>query len=278
MSRPHARASDFTWAIAEALENVSFIRERRKYYRQFRPAKRRGANSFLFDALSRDGVVIVPDFLPRENVRKMLAAVPPLSSFRESPEGDRALFLPDADRIPELNPFFANATVATLASTYISADAVALRRTIGVKNVPGPIPTFEMFHHIDTWRHRLKAWLYLDDVGPDQAPMAYLRGSHKARNWRLPVEKVVARRYRTTPDGYATDDSLYIGCVWPHEAQVLKQRYGFDEIMCTGAAGTLVMFDGRGLHRATPLVSGRRVVLLSYWVHAPDYAESRRDT
>jgi|GEM_PF-1809641 len=278
MSLPHARGSGFTSAIADALETVSFIRERRRYYRQFRPAKRHSANSFLFDALSRDGVVILPDFLPRENVREMLAAVPPLTLFRESPEGDRALFLPDADRIPELDPFFANATVAALASAYISPDAVALRRTIGIKYVPGAIPTFEMFHHIDTWQHRLKAWLYLDDVGPEQAPMAYLRGSHKPSNWRLAVEKVVARRYHTTPDGYATDDSLYIGCVWPHEAQLLRQRYGFDEIMCAGAAGTLVMFDSRGLHRATPLVSGRRIVLLSYWVHAPDYAGSRRDT
>src|SRR5436305_11829986 len=140
MSLPHARASGFTSAIADALETASFIRERRRYYRQFRPAKRHGANSFLFDALSRDGVVILPDFLPREKVREMLAAVPPLTLFRESPEGDRALFLTDADRIPELNPFFANATVAALANAYISPDAVALRRTIGIKNVPGAIP------------------------------------------------------------------------------------------------------------------------------------------
>lgn len=257
-------------ALAYVHDAVRFIRLRRQYYRWLRPDRSLSESGELFDTLTREGIVIIPDFFDCEQVRAMLAAVPALESFQKSPEGDRAYLYPNAERIAAFKPFFESTLVTSLVRAYISPKAMAVRRTIGIKIVPGPIATFEMFYHMDTWKQRLKAWCYLEDVGPDQAPMVYLRRSHQPGIWRLSTEVEIALRYRTTPAGFATEDSFYRGCFWPHHVDALKKRYGFSDVLCTGSAGTLVVFDGRGLHRATPLHNGRRVVLLSYWMHRED--------
>lgn len=131
------------------------------------------------ETLRRDGIVVIPDFLSGQTIKRMRAAIPPQEQFDESPEGDRALLYSDADRIPELSPFFDSDVVRGLARSYISGRAVAHRRTIGLKVVTGDFMTFEFFYHMDTWRARMKAFLYLEDVGPSSAPMTYLRGSHQ---------------------------------------------------------------------------------------------------
>ena len=53
---------------------------------------------------------------------------------------------------------------------------VPLRRTVGLKIVKGDFPTFERNYRMDTWKQRMKAFLYLVDVGPDEAPLQYLQG------------------------------------------------------------------------------------------------------
>lgn len=133
--------------------------------------------------------------------------------------------------------------------------------------VHGDFTTFEQHFHMDTWRQRIKAFLYLEDVGPEQAPMTYLRGSHQGR-WRLWAEAQIARDYVVDERGFGGNtDIWYLGCFWPHEVAQLKTDYGYQEVSCTGKAATLMVFDGRGLHQATPLISGRRLILTSYWIH-----------
>lgn len=67
--------------------------------------------------------------------------------------------------------------------------------------------------------------------------------------------------------GFGGDtDIWYLGCFWPDEVAQLRNDFGYSDVSCAGRAGTLVVFDGRGLHRATALQSGRRLVLTSYWI------------
>lgn len=219
-------------------------------------------------ALRRDGVVLIPDLLPPETVAAMRDAVPPQDAFTESPEGDRAFMLPDAHRIPRLRPFFEHPLIGDIARSYLSRDAVSLRRTVGLKTVVGDFPSFELNFHMDTWKPRLKVFLFLDDVTPLTAPMVYLKGSHQGL-WRLWTEERIARLYRTGDHGFATRDRdfWYLGSFWLHEVRQLRNDHGFTELECTGPAGTALVFDGRGLHHATPLRAGRRLILTNYLVH-----------
>jgi len=220
------------------------------------------------EALRRDGVVLVPGLLSDDAVASMRSAVPPLQTFVESPEGDRALMYRDAHLIDRFRPFFEHELIADIARAYLSAEAVSLRRTIGLKTAIGEFPSFEQNYHMDTWKPRMKVFLFLEDVTSLTAPMMYLRGSHRGL-WRLWTEEHIARMYRTGDDGYATQDRdfWYLGSFWPHEVRQLRNDHGLSELECSGSAGTALIFDGRGLHRATPLRAGRRLILTNYFIH-----------
>jgi hypothetical protein len=222
------------------------------------------------NAIRRDGMVVVPNFLDAGTIEAMCHAVPDEADFVVSEEGDRALFYHDAGKIDAFDPFFKHRIIEETAQAYISANAIPLREEVCLKTVHGDVLAFEQFPHIDTWKMRIKAFLFLEDVGQDNGPMIYYKGSHRGL-WRLPMEARVASWYRTDPEGFAVPEDYYLGCFWPHEVQRLVDAYGYRETICTGPAGTLLMFNGRGLHRATPLQSGRRLILASYWIHRGDH-------
>ena len=250
---------------------VRFLPDRTRYFRKLETASADPALVPYLDTLKRDGVAVVPDFLPVDVIAEMRAAVPDLADFEESPEGDRAFMYREADRLAAMRPFFHNAFVSGIARSYISRDAIPLRQTIGLKTVLGLVPTFEMNYHMDTWKHRLKAFLYLEDVGPDNAPTVYLKGSHRGR-WRYSTEARHFRHFRTDDRGFAGgEDVFYLGSFWPHEVAQLKRDYGYEDLVCTAKAGSLLLFDGRGLHRATPLRADRRLILISYWIHPGEH-------
>ena len=73
--------------------------------------------------------------------------------------------------------------------------------------------------------------------------------------------------YKTNECGYAiSHDIAFVGCYWPYEVNELKDAYGLEDVACTGTAGTLVLFDARGIHRATELHSAYRKLLIRYWI------------
>lgn len=224
--------------------------------------------SAYVEALRREGVVLIPDLLPPSVVSAMRSAVPPLDDFTQSPEGDRAYMYPDAHQIPEMGAFFDHQLIAEISRSYLSKEATPLRRTIGLKVEVGHIQSFEINYHMDTWKQRLKVFLFLEDVTADTAPMVYLRGSHRGL-WRLWTEARIHRWYRTDERGFAAggDDFYFLGSFWPHEVRQLKNDFGFTDLQCVGKAGTALVFDGRGLHHATPLKQGRRLILTNYFIH-----------
>lgn len=221
-------------------------------------------------ALRRDGMVIVRNFLDADTIAAMRQAVPSESAFTVAAEGDPSLVYRDAGGIGALGPFFEHPILRETARAMISTEAIQLRKEIFLKIVHGDIFCFDQFPHIDTWKLRLRAFLYLEDVTDENGPTIYYKGSHRGM-WRLPMEARITNWYRTDLDGFAVPEDYYLGCFWPHEVQRLVQAHGYDETICTGRAGTLLMFNGRGLHRATPLRSGQRLTLSSYWIHRGDH-------
>lgn len=221
-------------------------------------------------ALRRDGMVIIPEFFDADTVASLRQAVPEEADFEESKEGERSFFYRQAGDVAALSPFFEHPTLKQTACAFISAEAVQLRREVCLKVVQGDILSFEQFPHMDTWKLRMKAFLYLEDVTAENGPTVYYKGSHRGL-WRLPMEARVAGWYRTGPQGFSVPDDLYLGCFWPHEVQRLAEAHGYLKTVCTGKAGTLLIFNGRGLHHATPLNSGRRLTLSSYWIHRGEH-------
>ena len=253
--------------IGAAASLVRFSAKKYVYQRKLHPLRPPTDLAEWHERLDRDGAVLIPNFIDRSRLRELTDSVPKPSDFTVSPEGDKALMYLDAHRIPSLRLFFEDPRLRALAQAHISNRAIPLRQTIGLKVARGYIPTFEVNYHIDSWKHRLKAFLYLHDVTESEAPTVYLRGSHKGW-WRMWTEARIDRFYTVSPNGYGADaERFFLGSYWPHEVAQLRNDYGFSDLVCTGAAGSLLLFDGRGLHRATPLTGDRRLILNSYWIH-----------
>lgn len=273
MTRLAPRLTAVSEQCVPLLYSLGLLKRKNSYRSRLRKARFATPDAGIthyVTALKRDGVVVIPDFLDHDMITTMLAAVPDRAEFKESPDGERSYSFWEADRIPELAPFFASDVIRDVARSHISRSATCLRSTIGLKIQPGNLPSFESFFHVDCWKHRVKAFLYLEDVGDDDGPLSYISGSHRGL-WRLPVESRLSRFLTVNASGFSTTPSRYLGCFWPHEIDLLKKSYGYAEITCTGKAGTLILFDARGLHRGEELRSQRRLILTSYWIHPGDH-------
>jgi hypothetical protein len=97
---------------------------------------------------------------------------------------------------------------------------------------PGPTTLvdrrgFAGWHH-DARGQKLNAILLMSDVGTDGSATVVIRGSH-----RLVYSR--ARRLRNfLPDG---------------EIELLCRHHGYDEVVASAAAGSIVFFDSQALHR-----------------------------
>lgn len=92
-------------------------------------------------------------------------------------------------------------------------------------------------YHFDMDRLKfIKFFIYLTDVGPDNGPHCYIRGSHK----RKPSELL--------KDARLSDEEVL-------------QHYSPDDFFeLTGSSGTILAVDTRGLHKGKPLVAGDRLI------------------
>jgi hypothetical protein len=114
--------------------------------------------------------------------------------------------------------------------------------------------------HTDTWLFRFKAMLYLTDVGPENAPLRYLAGSHSGEHWRW-TKFFSSYAAQAAPNG----------ATWPYTlrskaAAVQAKNPQFTPVVCSAPAGTVILFDTRGIHRGTTLEAGERIILNhSFW-------------
>lgn len=254
---------------APGLWVLAFLLRKFFYQRRLQPdavAVSASSTREYIRTLREEGIVVVPDFLDADVIARMREAVPPAAEFTEAEQGENSYFYRDAQRISVFAPFFASEVIRQVARSYISPSADIYRAFIGLKMLGGRGVSFESFYHMDCWKQRVKAYLYLEEVGEDGAPMTYLKGSHRG-SWRLPMESRLARLLRSDVSGYTREESVFLGCFWPYEVMQLKQAHGYTDVTCTGKAGKLVIFDGRGLHHANELRSQRRLILSMSWIH-----------
>ena len=216
----------------------------------------------LLNVLSERGVAVVEDYVDAGDAAEMLDAVeeviekarrhelPP--DYAYSAEREFLWRVSRADElVPELSPFFEDETIDSLARAYISPDVVSFRHEIDYRFGVGEVAQADLYH-FDNWRPIFKAFLYLLDVGPKNAPFVYLAGSHKWGRWR-----------RSHEQAYDAHGSVgRFGHMFPQEVRHLREAHPeWQDVVCTGRAGTLVLADLRGLHHGTPLEEGRRVLL-----------------
>jgi len=233
--------------------------QRRRAYRQIELRPELTSRPDLVRELDERGVAIVPDYVDRATVARMLAAAEDqLERARRGELDDTFTVQPSvvvriarADRrIPETRPFFQDSVIRSVMQAYMSPDVASYRRELEYRFGLAQAAQADLYH-FDNWRPICKAFLYLVDVTEANAPFVYVAGSHKRAPWR--VEHEIAYDARGAHGRF--------GHLFPQEMRELRERHGWEDLVCTGSAGTLILADFRGLHRGTPLEHGRRVLL-----------------
>lgn len=243
----------------------SFEKTRAEYWQEIHRDRNLTPHKDWFDAIDRDGICIIPDYLDAATVSELQREVEAVLGFMdgtyEGPvrthhlKADGILGMEVTEQLPiSYRLTRANHQLDALARALygdkIKLSGVALLNKynpdrIDSSNVP----------HWDDWRVRFKAFLYIYDVGPENAPTVYVKGSQGDRvPWR--IQKDYASKF--LPSASAG------GSWWPVE------QLGLEKILCIGKAGTLVLFDALGIHAGTQLTGRQRVMLMSmYTTHIP---------
>jgi hypothetical protein len=108
------------------------------------------------------------------------------------------------------------------------------------------------WHRDSPFSHQFKAILYLSDVGPDNGPFQYIKGSHR-KEPLVAAARSLGLSYQTYRFPTEQIERLERENVMPSPTTF------------TGRRGTLLLADTRGLHRGQPLRAGARLALTRYY-------------
>lgn len=200
-------------------------------------------------ALRRDGLLIIKDFLAAsefEAVRRECFET--FGQYHEKmlvlesiTRYEIAYFhnLPP-DSIPHARRFIADATVHALL------EGAEKRRwsqmfqfagfeyiTYGESGAPDPQVTL----HADAFYHTHKAWLYIEDVTPENGPLAIVKGTHRLSLQQIPYIYAHSCKEGVDPSRRISRKEL--------------ERLGLQETVVTCPKNTLVLANTGAYHRRT---------------------------
>ncbi|MDB5100419.1 MAG: putative deoxygenase [Cyanobacteria bacterium RYN_339] len=252
------------------LSYAAFLKERVKYALDCKPERSPSLRqSADFQTLCRDGIVMIPGFLAPEQVEayvRQIKADTPIFDGQVEVSDIGSCILNDADQVGDFQAFFESPLIQAMARAYVSADVETPRKQIMLKLKPGE-EAYSDFYHIDHWEHKLRAFLLLQDVSADNAPLVYLKGSHRLKPWRLRKEFEIFHHFRPAPKDvryatpHTTEESKWSGMCLAPEVYNIGRAHGYEEYIATGTAGSLLLFDAKGLHHSTALKQGTRLLL-----------------
>jgi hypothetical protein len=220
----------------------------------------------ILDELRLEGISIVHSLFDPIAVERALLIATKANLVQDKAGAKR--MLERADMIEELTFFFRSPVLSTVFTALLGATAVSRRNRIQVRTDhwvrTSPIQLF----HLDSVAERYKVFLYLSDVSGTDGPLEYFRGTHVG-GWREPYLDEIREILDQNSKGDC-EALEYSGSI--RTLEVLSQvMANFDLCRVIGAAGTCVLFDTRGFHRAAPFERGCRQILSMDWMRAPEY-------
>ncbi len=211
----------------------------------------RGMKSEDVTAIARDGFYLRHPALPEEEfdaLRREIYDTPlPSREMRQGPTTTRMAALTGA--VPHARRF-ANDRAMHRLMGYTAGRAgppvVFLQTVIAEAAKDDADPQTAL--HSDTFHATAKMWLFLEDVGEDDGPFAYVPGSHRLTEERLEWEFQQSLTARDDPRLHHTLGSFRI-----EENELAALGYGPPRRFAA-KANTLIIADTYGFHRRTPSV------------------------
>ncbi len=212
-----------------------------------------------FNVVRHDGVCAVKNFLTAETCVRLQSEIKLLmDTFPDAVQidrlgADRRIFL---GKTPpgQLANVFADERLGSCASAVLGVGAVNLATLAGhLTAVPGNAGSGGGWHR-DSFTNQFKAMIYLSDVGPENGPFQYMRGSHLLRSM--------------IHDQRAANLGVGQARIGEDQVEKLLNEKPHRLATVTGLAGTLILADTTGIHRGMPIKSGERYALTNYFYPA----------
>lgn len=234
--------------------------------------------------LAREGVAVVPGFLPNgefQELREELQALArtteksfPMSEMGERGFGKKLPFEGGFDRddgdtlnrfidlTPELSPLAHRWSRAPKTARFLSsitgtrhhAEKISLYQTVfRDKQEENPDPQ-QLFHR-DTFHPAYKFWFFLESVEESGGPFVYVPGSHRVTRERLGWEHAEAVR-RSQPDAQQRGGAFRISLETIRNLKLGEPR------SLAVPANTLVVANVFGFHRRGAAIGGTRRLAL----------------
>jgi hypothetical protein len=209
------------------------------------------------DAITRDGFFVFENLLPE-------ALCDEIDAFaRKTPaliEGDDKLTVfnperpvsktyrilePDVVKCRAMQELMADRSILAVAEAYLKTHPIlsgtSLWYSPAYGNAPGNDAAQEFHFDFDPPPIWLLFFIYLTDVGPDNGPHIFVRGTHTPS--RPETADLLARGYVRIPD------------------EDIVERFGADSIVeLHGKRGTVLAVDTRGFHKGKMPVIGHRLM------------------
>lgn len=205
------------------------------------------------EGLRRDGVYVFSNPLPAamvERMRQSALEVPALPRGLDGPTGPYPRTTPVVGRYDidendtmassDMQDYCSDPALALAAARYLGQPVIQDQTALWWTTTQGKEDASAnawLFHQDRDRLSFLKFFCYLTDVGPDNGPHTYVRGTHQ----RLPRS--------LASDGRKTDEGVRAAGLWDKVIEL------------TGGAGSLMAVDTVGLHKGQPPLSGDRCVL-----------------
>lgn len=213
-----------------------------------------GAAREAAETLIRDGIVVLPDFFPRETfdaIRRETGSLT-LDVFNErAPRILRSAFVAEgrasASALLEThlakNAFIEEVVSAALKKRVDVVPTVQVERSWFAPEDLGAESTDKADNlHFDVSYPTVKCFLYLTDTDAENAAFSYVRGSHRMTWPRLRMEHAMGLDFWTW-------DAERRATVTPEVPAAFLEENGLKLESVDGKAGTLIIVNTMGFHR-----------------------------
>jgi hypothetical protein len=217
----------------------------------------------ILATLLADGVVVLPGYHDPDMIRSLHDRLLPMLERVRRDEADpswRTLRYAEdgiyrlqetATVVPEVAQVLDDRRLQEVARRYLGGTIRGSGHYVDYK------PDFVHDHttqlHMDSWQSQVKIFTLLCDVDEARAPLVYWKGSHRDAAWR--------RRF---DHAFWLADEVGISGLFPASVvrRVAQEEGRLRELIATGTAGTVIMADTRGVHRASNLRRDYRLELV----------------
>ena len=208
----------------------------------------------ICDQIAENGFVVIENFMPKSYCDDVICDFfDAKDRFPESCHtgSDQRIFGIE-EHSQKAYEFYAHPLLKSVSDAYcggLTANAFTMFNEVLTK--PGSLGSGEGWHKDSSFR-QIKAFLYLSDVGSDDAPFQLIAKSHKVRNY-LKHMRWGEMQFRELRISNSQIDKIL-------------RKEGHRLVTFKGSAGTLILADTAAIHRGKPPNGGKRYALTNYYV------------